>query len=50
MLARRTIDEEYLGIGARSRPYTVVDGTPLFAALMVLTIVRFIGLNSTSLY
>ncbi len=54
MLARRTIDEEYLGLEEPAPDHTQwVDGTPLlFAALMVLTIVRFIGLglNSTSLY
>ena len=54
MLARRVINEEYLGLEDAGPDHTQwVDGTPLlFAALMTLTIVRFIGLglNSTSLY
>lgn len=54
MLAKRAIDEEHLGLDENSPDHTQwIDGTPyLIAALMVFTIVRFIGLglNSTTLY
>ncbi|UBF27497.1 ATP-binding protein [Kovacikia minuta CCNUW1] len=54
MLAKRVIEEEYLGLEDTAPDHTQwIDGTPyLIAALMVFGIVRVvgIGLNSTSMY
>lgn len=54
MLAKRVINEEYLGVEAENADHTQwIDGTSLLiAALTLLVIVRFLGLgfNSTSLY
>lgn len=54
MLAKRVIQEEYLGLEDTSPDHTQwIDGTPfLIAGLMVFGIVRVvgIGLNSTSMY
>jgi hypothetical protein len=54
MLAKRTIQEEYLGLEDTAPDHTQwIDGTPyLIAGLMVFGMVRVIGigLNSTSLY
>jgi anion-transporting ArsA/GET3 family ATPase len=54
MLAKRVIEEEYLGLEDTAPDHTQwIDGTPyLIAGLMVFGIVRVvgIGLNSTSMY
>lgn len=54
MLARRAIDEEYLGLEEPAPDHTQwVDITPfIVTVLMCLVIVRFLGLglNSTTLY
>lgn len=54
MLAKRAVQEEYLGLSKTEADHTQwVDGTPfLIAVLSGLTIVRFLGLgfNSTNLY
>ncbi|HEY9656992.1 MAG TPA: hypothetical protein V6C65_00910, partial [Allocoleopsis sp.] len=54
MLAKRVIEEEYLGLDDTAPDHTQwIDGTPyLIAVLMVFGMVRVIGigLNSTSLY
>jgi hypothetical protein len=54
MLAKRVIEEEYLGLEDTAPDHTQwIDGTPyLIAALMIFGMVRVIGigLNSTSLY
>jgi len=54
MIAKRAIQEEYLGLSETQADHTQwIDGTPfLIAILSALTIVRFLGLgfNSTNLY